>query len=369
VSDTAAGVAMLSLFLLLTADQLEIWHIYLATAVVSLANAFQQPAFTASIPLLIPKEHLGRANGIIIGTNAIAQIIAPVVAGFLLVSIGLRNIMFVDFATYLIALMALLFVRFPRPKQNAESEVARGSVWHETAYGWRYIAKRPGLLGLLAFFAGTNFISGLITILVIPLVLSVASPTALGTIMTVGGFGMLAGALTMGVWGGPKRRVIGIFGGMLIIGICIIAIGLRPSTLLYGVAGFIFFFTLPIMDGSTQALFQTKVDTAVQGRFFALSAMIVSAVRPLANLIAGPAADNIFEPLLLANGPLANTIIGQSIGTGAGRGIGLLFIVIGLFTILLVTISYAYPRIRFIERELPDVIPDIRRTEEMPVAA
>ncbi len=358
LSDTAAGVATLSLFLLLTLDQLALWHIYLATAVTSLANAFQQPAFTASIPLLVPKEHLGRANGLILGTNAMAQIIAPVVAGFLLVAVGLRTIMFIDFLTYLTALAALTVVRFPRPKPSGESDVAKGSVWQEAAYGWRYITKRSGLLGLLIFFAGTNFISGLITILVTPLVLAVASPTVLGTIMTVGGLGMLAGALTMGIWGGPKRRIIGIVGGIMVIGLCIMAIGLRPSVLLFGVAGFVFFFVLPIMDGSTQALFHTKVDTAVQGRFFALSTMIATAVKPLASLIAGPLADRVFEPAMAVNGTLATTLIGQLIGTGEGRGIGLFFVVIGLLTILFAAAGYAYPRIRFIERELPDAIPD-----------
>lgn len=358
VSDTAAAIATFSLFLLLSKNHLETWHIYAATVVTSLSAAFQQPAFNASIPLLIPKEHLGRANGMVIGANAIAQIIAPVIAGFLLVSVGLYRIMMIDFITYLAALLALTIVRFPRPEQATENKAVKSSVWTEAVYGWQYIAKRPGLFGLLLFFAGTNFISGLITILVVPLVLSTTSPTVLGTIMTVGGFGMLAGALTMGIWGGPKQRIIGIFGGMTIIGICIILIGLYPSTLLYSAAGFIFFFFLPIMDGSTQALFQTKVAADVQGRFFALSGMIATAVKPLANSLAGPLADNIFEPLMNAPDTPTLRIIGQIVGTGTGRGIGLLFIIIGVFTVFLVGISYAHPRVRRVEIELPDTLLD-----------
>lgn len=356
VSDTAAAITTFTLFWLLTNEQLLTWHIYLAAVITSLSTAFQQPAFTASIPLLVPKEHLGRANGVITGANALAQIIAPVVAGFLLITIELRGVMLIDFVTYLASLIALSLVRFPKPEKSDGNEHNKGSIWREAAYGWAYITTRPGLLRLMLFFACTNFVSGLITILVTPLILSTASPTVLGTIMTVGGFGMLAGALTMGIWGGPQKRVVGIFGGMFVIGLCIIAIGLPPSILLYTVAGFIFFFCLPIMDGSTQALFQTKVAADVQGRFFALSGMIATAARPIANLVAGPLADNVYEPLMRSDGVLGVTLIGNILGTGTGRGIGLLFINIGILTLVLVGVTYWNPNVRFIETELPDAI-------------
>lgn len=55
------------------------------------------------------------------------------------------------------------------------------------------------------------------------------------------------------------------------------------------------------------------------------------------------------------NGLLANSV-GKFIGTGLGRGIGLMFIIMGLLIIFSVIILSQYPRLRLVEDELPDAI-------------
>ncbi|MBF2059942.1 MAG: MFS transporter, partial [Fischerella thermalis M66_A2018_004] len=53
----------------------------------------------------------------------------------------------------------------------------------------------------------------------------------------------------------------------------------------------------------------------------------------LAYLIAGPLADQVFEPLLTPTGLLAGSV-GKFIGVGRGYGIALLFVVMGMLTML-----------------------------------
>jgi hypothetical protein len=77
---------------------------------------------------------------------------------------------------------------------------------------------------------------------------------------------------------------------------------------------------------------------------------------PLAFLLAGFLADRIFEPLMLPGGALATSIIGEFIGVGKGRGIGLMFLLSGLLLWLASALAYAYPRLRNVESELPDVV-------------
>ena len=102
-------------------------------------------------------------------------------------------------------------------------------------------------------------------------------------------------------------------------------------------------------------LCQSKVAPEVQGRFFAFARLIAWSSLPLGAIIAGPSADHVFEPLLASSGVLAGTL-GHLIGVGAGRGIGLLHIVLGILSILVTVAGYLYPRLRLIEDELPDVI-------------
>jgi hypothetical protein len=82
---------------------------------------------------------------------------------------------------------------------------------------------------------------------------------------------------------------------------------------------------------------------------------------PLAYLVAGPLADYVFEPLMVPDGPLAGSV-GQFIGVGPGRGIGLMFMVMGTLTMIVTVVAYLYPRLRLMEDELPNAIdPRYRR--------
>jgi MFS transporter, DHA3 family, macrolide efflux protein len=110
---------------------------------------------------------------------------------------------------------------------------------------------------------------------------------------------------------------------------------------------------VPIINGCDQAIWQHKVTPAVQGRVFAVRRMLEWASLPLAYLVAGPLADQVFEPLLAIGGPLAGSI-GRFIGVGQGHNIALLFVVMGMLTILVTTGGYLYLPLRLLEAQLPD---------------
>lgn len=64
-------------------------------------------------------------------------------------------------------------------------------------------------------------------------------------------------------------------------------------------------------------------------------------------------ADNVFEPLLTGNGALV-TSIGAVIGAGPGRGIALMFLLVGLIQLVIVLVSALTPSVRLLEDQLPD---------------
>jgi hypothetical protein len=106
----------------------------------------------------------------------------------------------------------------------------------------------------------------------------------------------------------------------------------------------------------SQAVFQTKVAPEAQGRVFAVRGLISRSMMPIAYLISGVLADQIFEPLMQPGGALVDTMLGTVLGTGAGRGIGLMFVIAGLVGITVTALVYLNPRIRKLEEEIPDAL-------------
>lgn len=370
ISDSGAALSTLFIAVLFWVGRLEIWHIYVSVAANAAFRSIQWPAYASLIARVVPKEQLGRANGLVQLGRGVGEIASPVLAGALLPFIHLQGVILIDFATFLFAVLTLSLIRLPHLAQSApsaqpegDSAAGRGSFGNETAAGWRYIRQRPGLMGLLLFMSLVGLIYGVAQVLFIPLVLEFATETTLGRVMSIGSLGMLVGGGLMSASGGPKRRVLGVLGPGFLLGMGLILIGLRPQVMLVTMAMFLALLTVPIIGGSDEAIWQSKVDPDIQGRVFALKNAATTAVLPVASLAAGPLADYVFEPLLVEGGPLSQTV-GRVIGVGGGRGIGLLFIVMGVTVILVTLMALASPRVRHVEDELPDAQP----TPEMATA-
>jgi hypothetical protein len=356
LSDLGAGLTTLCLFFLLMAGQLQIWHIYLLTSINAAFATLQWPAFLATTALLVPKQHLGRANGLVQLGGAVSDILAPSLAGALVGTIYLQGIILIDFVTFGFAVFTLLLVRFPAPRAAPDSRSTAGSLRRDLTFGWTYISTRPGLLGLLVFFAIVNFLWGMVGALITPMILGWTSSHVLGMIIAIAGAGMLGGSLLMSIWGGPKRRINGVLHFELLGGACFILMGLSPSFWPVAAGAFGAHVTIAIVYGSNQAIWQTKVAPDVQGRVFATQQMVARAAAPLAYLLAGPLADRIFDPLLAPGGLLAG-VVGPFLGVGPGRGIGLIFVLMGLALIIITLLGRLNPHIRHVEDELPDAIP------------
>lgn len=366
LADTGNALVTLAVVFLVMTDSLRIWNIYLVALAGSLFAAFQEPAYTASITMLVPKKDLARASGLMQVAQSLEMLIAPLLAGILFGVIGLRGIVLIDFFTYFFAVGALLIVRIPQPPLTSQVEGdGRGKIWRDALFGWQYLRQRSGLFNLLLYFALVNFLLNLASVLTGPLVLSFSTPAVLGAVQTATGFGMLLGSLVLGVWGGPKRRIYGVLGFIGLGSLAVLTIGLRADPFWIAAGFFVFLFSVPIASGLSQAIFQTKVAPDVQGRVFAIRSLISRSIMPLAFLLAGPLADRVFEPLMRPGGMFAEGLPGMLIGAGAGRGIGLMFVISGILLMVATAFAFLNPRIRNLESELPDAIQDKSSAEQI----
>jgi hypothetical protein len=109
----------------------------------------------------------------------------------------------------------------------------------------------------------------------------------------------------------------------------------------------------PLLNGCNQAIWQAKVSPGVQGRVFSARLMIAWLVSPISRAVAGPLADRVLEPAMARGSALAR-LFGWLVGTGAGAGMALLFVVAGLLVALTGFGGYLVPVVRSAEDMLPD---------------
>lgn len=338
--EVVGAARVLFFLLLLSLAKLSLLAICIATAVIGISGSIGSAAFLASMTMVLPKEKLGRANGMQQFIWAFAQVTAPFIAGIMLAHWGLAQILAIDCVSFFIAIGAYLLITIPNPERSAAGQGRRG--WHglldDIIVGAKYV-KTPPLLLLCVFLSGLNLAAGIVGILFQPMMLAFTTPAVVGRVATIGALGMLGGSIIMSIWGGPKRRFRGIVALNVICSLCLMAGGMKASAVLIAATGFAFFFCYPLVAGTVQALLQQSVAPEIQGRIFSFVKMAGSWSVPTGQLIAGPIVDRIFEPWLRPGGLLSPSI-GQVIGTGAGRGSGLMFIVVGIGYLVMTLTAY-----------------------------
>jgi MFS transporter, DHA3 family, macrolide efflux protein len=320
-------------------------------------NTLMWPSYTASVSLLVPKSQYGRANGFVQLGEALPQIAGPALAGVLYVTIRLGNMAVLDFSSYVIAVvLMLLFVRIPSPPHSEEGQQAKGSIWNEMRFGWDYIVARKGLLSLLMFFVANNFLSGIMSPLIVPLILDTWDAATLGYLSTVMGIGMLVGTILMSAWGGGPRKIYTLLGAGVISGLFLTAAGLRASIPLLAICGFGITFCGPLMNACSQAIWQAKVAPDVQGRVFAVRRGIAWSTQIISPLLAAPLADFVFKPAMSPGGSLIG-LFGPMIGVGSSRGVALLISLIGILSMTVSLFAFSSRRTRRVELDIPDYEP------------
>jgi DHA3 family macrolide efflux protein-like MFS transporter len=355
VSDLGAGLATLAILALQAAGLLEYWHLYVTSIVYGLGMAFQWPAYSAAISTMVPKEQLGRANGMMSLIEAGPGVIAPIMAGALLPLIGLTGILVFDVVTFILAIGALLVVHIPQPERTVEGAQGKGGMLQEAAYGFKYIFARPSLLGLqMIFFAG-NLFAGIAFTVLAPMILSRTGNDSLmlGSAQTAGAVGGLVGGVLMSAWGGFKRRSHGVLLGWIWSGLSMAILGFAGGLPVWIIGMALSSIVIPLVNGSNQAIWQSKVAPDVPGRVFSSRLLIAWVSNPISPIIYGTLADYVLEPAARAQTGLPATFA-WLVGTGPGSGMGLLIVLCGLASAMVGLLGYFIPAIYNAEAILPD---------------
>ena len=129
--------------------------------------------------------------------------------------------------------------------------------------------------------------------------------------------------------------------------------GVGQQAAIWAFAGFCGAMIIPILNGSNQAIWQSKVSPDLQGRVFSVRLLIAQIAAPVAMLMAGPMADKIFEPAMSGD-TVMSSAFGWLVGTGPGAGMGLMLVIAGFLGVLVGVGGYMFPIVRNVEKILPD---------------
>ncbi|MCB1245981.1 MAG: MFS transporter, partial [Acidimicrobiia bacterium] len=339
--------------ILFTMDAVTIPWLIAIAAFSSVFQAFQWPAYQAAITLLVPKQQYQRASAMVQMADGISQVAAPLVAAAVIAFWDVLGLILIDVVTFTVAVLALLVVRFPRPPTSAIGAGAHGTLWAESLFGFRYLARRRGLMALLAFFAALNLAFGAIGPLIIAYLLSIGSELTLGTAMTIGSTGMIVGSVVASMMKPVAHRVRGLIVSSAVLGITLGTVAVTSNLVMIVGSIWLAMFALPIGMSMSQAIWLAKVEPDVQGRVFAARGMIAQATVPIAYLLAGPLADNVFVPLMTGTSAIGEFFQGI-LGAGEAQGYAMFFVTLGVMVLVACVVGYGYGPLRNLETEIPD---------------
>jgi MFS family permease len=345
-------------------DILEVWHIISLIALNSVFTAFVLPTVTATVPLMVPKGFLTRANGLIALAFGIIELLSPAISGALYESYGLKTIFIIDLCTFAIGLSAVIITKIPQPpkSERVHEDFEKESFFTSIKTGFNYIRENDSLLYLIIFFAVVAACIRAIGLMVQPMVLGFADAKTLGFIMSTAGSGVLVGSLLLIPFKDVNKHMPIIIGVAITIAICCILTPITTNAYLLALGGFLLMSCFPILDTNNRVLFQRKIESVMLGRIIGFRNFALGIFQTAAVIGCGLLADNVFEPGMKEAGWLA-AIFSDVYGTGKGRGIALLISIIGAALLIIVLTASFNRKLRSIDSSLDDIEVDLEQSD------
>jgi DHA3 family macrolide efflux protein-like MFS transporter len=241
---------------------------------------------------MVPEQHLSRVAGLNQTLQGLTDIVTPPLAAVLLGIQPMQSVLAVDVVTAILAVAPLCVITIPRPGRSVAPDP---SVLADLRAGLRFVWGWPGLMMVIVIATLSNLLTNP-AFAIAPLLVSAhfgGDALELGWFQSAFGIGLVVGGLTLGIWGGLKRRVVTMYLAQALGGICILVVGLASANGLPLAVGAVFLvgFLSSIHNGSLLSVVQATVSPEIQGRVLTLMMSGSGVTIPLGLAIAGPVAD------------------------------------------------------------------------------
>jgi DHA3 family macrolide efflux protein-like MFS transporter len=293
--DAINALGIIFLMSLFAAGMTQPFHIYIVMFIRAVGGAFQWPAMQASTSLMVNDEMLSKVAGLNQALMGLAAIIAPPLGVLLMDIFPLQIVLAVDVVTAIFAILPLIMIRIPAPENGVRKTGT--TILIDLKEGFNFIRKWTGLLIIMCVAMVFNLLI-VPAISLTPILVTehfAGDSIKYAILETIMGLGMVAGGLSLGVWGGFKSKITTALLGSVGMGIGLGLIGIAPSNLFILAVGGMAFAGLmsPIVNGSFFALIQSTVPPEIQGRVISILMSGTAAMAPFGLAVAGPLADTI----------------------------------------------------------------------------
>ena len=290
-TQSSSLVITLILAILAFTGRIQYWHLLITATSLGLVNTIDMPTRQSFIIELVGPEDL--MNGIALNSAIfnVARIIGPALGGIIMGYWGVAVCFLANSISYGAVLISLVFIKPIVPEKAPE---IKEHVIKKIRGGLQYIFSRDVLfitlliLAVVATFAmNFNVLVPVFTIEVLHL-----EETGFGFLMSMMGLGSLCGALLVAMTSrsGPRKLIL--YFVPLIVGICLIFVGLTNIYVLTGLAlaatGF-FFIVFTSIANSTM---QINALNEYRGRVMSVYSLIFAGSTPLGNLFAGAVSEH-----------------------------------------------------------------------------
>ncbi|GMQ58461.1 MFS transporter [Vallitalea sediminicola] len=292
ISDLINGLLVGIIAILCYSGNLQLWTLYMISAFMSATSAFFSPAIGASIPSIVKKEHLVKANSLSQILRYSSSILGPALGGVLVILIGIPGLFLLNSISFLLSSFSESFIKIPRLDR---SEVQESTLLSDFQEGISYTIKNKDLLHVI--IVGGVIINFLFAPL--SLIIAVVAKKDLNSGSEV--YGTLLAAMSVGGLmmsfiipkiskkiGNYKLMFIGLtFEGLLLIPFAFI------SNIYTGVISLLLLgCSFGIVNVSLGTVVQTLVPNHILGRVSSVMGILCSVTVPLGYYLGGIALEH-----------------------------------------------------------------------------
>lgn len=312
----------------------QLWSLIVVLMVGVVANNLRVIAQSTIVTMLF-SENRDKANGLVGATMGISFALTSVLSGLLIGFFGMGVTLVMCIIMTVIAMLHLSLITLPEPDIVHLEDKPKSIDFRGT---YLLILAIPGLFGIIIFNTFNNFLGGVFMALMDAYGLSLVSVKVWGVLWGIMSLAMIGGSLYVtkyGVGNHPLKRIMLL--NIIMWATCII-FPLQASIYLLAIGMFTWMALSPMIEAAEQTVLQAVVPFERQGRVFGFAQSIESMATPITTFLIGPIAQWVFIPFMTTGAGVA--FIGDWFGTGADRGMALIFILAGILGILATIIAW-----------------------------